>query len=129
CGGRDSPGGSGSSNHKGVDISASKGSTASAAASGVVSTVTRGCSEGDSSCGGGFGNFIVVTHNIDGKKYSTLYAHLSNTSVSKRDKVTKGDSIGAVGNRGGSVRAHLHFEVHTSGYEGRGSAVDPMNYL
>src|SRR5699024_5526031 len=128
-GGRDSPGGVGSSDHKGVDIAASKGSTASAAASGVVSTVTSGCSEGDSSCGGGFGNFIVVTHNIDGKTYSTLYAHLSNTSVSQGDKVSQGDSIGAVGNTGGSTGAHLHFEVHPGGYEGRGSAVDPMNYL
>src|SRR5699024_5809221 len=59
-GGRDSPGGFGSSDHKGIDISTSKGSTVSASASGVISTVKNGCSEGDSSCGGGFGNFIVV---------------------------------------------------------------------
>src|SRR5699024_11888351 len=75
-GGRDSPGGIGSSNHKGVDISASKGTTVSAAASGVVSTVTSGCSEGDNSCGGGFGNFIVVTHK-DRKSTRLNSSHVS----------------------------------------------------
>src|SRR5699024_1920127 len=78
---------------------------------------------------GGFGNFIVVTHNIDGKTYSTLYAHLSNTSVSQGDKVSQGVSIGAVGNTCGSTGAHLHFEVHPGGYDGRVIAVDAINYL
>src|SRR5699024_6317168 len=99
-GGRDSPGGFGSSDHKGIDISTSKGSTVSASASGVISTVNNGCSEVDSSCGGGFGNFIVVTHNIDGNTYSALYAHLSTTNVSEGDEVSQGDTIGEVGNTG-----------------------------
>src|SRR5699024_11985595 len=123
---RSSPGGIGSTNHKGQDIAASKGTPVVAGASGVVSTVNTGCVEGDLSCGGYLGNYIVVTHSINGKAYATLYGHLSSVNVSQGQSVSRGEQIGAVGSTGSSTGAHLHFEVHPGGYK---NPVDPAGYL
>src|SRR5699024_6202364 len=98
---RESPGGIGSTSHNGVDFGAAKGTAVTAPASGVVTLVTTGCKEGDHGCGGGYGNYIIVTHYIDGKSYDTLYGHLSS--------VNKGHTIGAVGHTGSSTGPHLHF--------------------
>src|SRR5699024_10205759 len=68
-GSRESPGGIGSTSHNGVDVGAAKGTAVTAPASGVVTLVTTGCTEGDHGCGGGYGNYIIVTHYIDGKSY------------------------------------------------------------
>lgn len=56
------------------------------------------------------GNTIIISHN-DGEFYS-LYAHMYNgIKVKIRDKVTKGQCIGYVGNTGASKYPHLHFEI------------------
>lgn len=125
-GSRTSPGGIGSTNHNGVDFSASKGTAVTAPASGVVNFVKSGCTEGDHSCGGGYGNYIIVTHYIGGKSYDTLYAHLSNANVTTGQSVSKGETIGSVGHTGSSTGPHLHFEVHPGGYK---NPVNPMQYL
>src|SRR5699024_3478021 len=57
-GSRESPGGIGSTSHNGVDFGAAKGTAVTAPASGVVTLVTTGCTEGDHGCGGGYGNYI-----------------------------------------------------------------------
>src|SRR5699024_3993442 len=85
----ESPGGIGSTSHNGVDCGAAKGTAVTAPASGVVTLVTTGCTEGDHGCGGGYGNYIIVTHYIDGKSYDTLYGHLSSVNVSNGQSVSK----------------------------------------
>jgi murein DD-endopeptidase MepM/ murein hydrolase activator NlpD len=107
--------------HYGVDMAAPRGTSVVAAEDGYVSTVVSGCSEGNTSCGGGFGNHIVITHpgGID-----TLYAHLSSSLVSEGQRVSRGQVIGKVGNTGHSFGPHLHFEVHKGGQR-----VNPTPYL
>lgn len=107
--------------HYGVDMAAPRGTGVLAAEDGFVSTVVSGCQEGDRWCGGGFGNYVVITHpgGID-----TLYAHLSAISVSEGQRVSRGQTIGAVGNTGNSTGPHLHFEVRHNGQR-----VNPTPYL
>lgn len=112
--------------HGGIDFGAPTGSAVVAAESGVVGTVQSGCSVGNASCGGGFGNYITITHFVNGKSITTLYAHLSSISVSPGQQVSRGQTIGGVGNTGSSTGPHLHFEVHTPSY---GNKVNPSSYI
>ncbi len=41
----------------------------------------------------------------------SLYAHLSNYNVKRRQKVKRGDLIGFIGSTGRSEAPHLHYEV------------------
>lgn len=111
-GGRNSPGGIGSTNHKGQDFAAGSGSPIYAAAGGTVTTV---------SYNGARGNYVVINH---GNGLSTLYQHCSATYVSVGQSVSCGQNIAAVGTTGISTGPHLHFEVWQNGIP-----VDPSNYL
>ncbi|GGK22975.1 hypothetical protein GCM10010965_14800 [Caldalkalibacillus thermarum] len=107
--------------HNGVDIGAPRHVPVVAAESGRVVTVVSHCREGNQSCGGGYGNYVVIEH---GSGLRTLYAHLWSTSVRVGDDVLRGQIIGTVGSTGRSTGPHLHFEVRING-----SPVDPMPYL
>jgi murein DD-endopeptidase MepM/ murein hydrolase activator NlpD len=63
--------------------------------------------------GGGFGNFVVLLHKIDGKFYTTLYAHMQDGTlkVKKGQKVTAGAPLGKMGTTGMSTGKHLHWEL------------------
>jgi MYXO-CTERM domain-containing protein len=84
-----------------------------AAADGEVATAVDGCfdrcTSGQCECGGGFGNYVKVTH-ADGK--STYYGHLlrGSVQVSAGARVTCGQRLGKVGSSGHSTGPHLHFE-------------------
>lgn len=109
---RNSPGGIGSTNHKGIDIAVPEGTDVAAADSGTITKVDYN---------GSRGVYVEVTHG-NGRK--TRYQHLSGYYVQKGDVVKKGQTIAASGNTGHSTGPHLHFEV----LEG-GTPVNPMNYL
>lgn len=119
--------------HYGLDISTSAANTAvNSSAAGTIRTAAGGCSNNGSygnTCNGGFGNYIIVRHTANNKVYDTVYAHLSNISVSVNQKVSQGQRIGTMGNSGSSTGQHLHFEIHPGGRVGSSSAVDPMPYL
>lgn len=70
---------------------------------------------------GGYGKVVIVDH---GKNYSTLYGHLSSTSVGRGKNVIKGQVIGHEGQTGYSTGPHLHFEVRKNG-----KPQNPLNYL
>lgn len=55
----------------------------------------------------------------------TVYGHINKTLVSKSQRVTAGQQIATVGNRGQSTGPHLHFEVHLGG----GRKTDPRAWL
>lgn len=110
-GGRKSPGGIGSTNHKGRDYAAPSGSPIYAAASGTVTTVSWNVARG---------YYVVINHG----DLATLYQHCSATYVSVGQKVSAGQNIAAVGSTGYSTGPHLHFEVHVGGVP-----VDPRYYL
>lgn len=101
-----------STNHKGIDIAASSGSAIVAAAGGRVTTATYSSSAG---------NYVVVSH---GNGISTVYMHCSALYVSVGDKVSKGQTIAAVGSTGYSTGSHLHFGVIKNG-----SYVNPLGYV
>ena len=111
-GGRQSPGGIGSTNHKGVDIGTPMGTPVLAAKSGTVTWA---------SWNGGYGNCIIISH---GNGNSTLYGHLSGYNVSTDQQVTQGQVIGYSGNTGNSTGPHLHFGIIENN-----SWIDPLNYL
>ena len=111
-GGRSSPGGIGSTNHKGRDYAAGTGSPIYAAASGTVTTVAYN---------GARGNYLVINH---GNGLSTVYQHCSEIYVGSGQSVSVGQNIAAVGSTGASTGPHLHFEVWVNG-----TPVDLRNYL
>lgn len=113
-GNRESPGGIGSTNHKGMDMASANGSDILAASDGIVTVAQYGYN-------GGFGNYMIIYH---GNNLSTLYAHCSSLSVSSGQTVSAGQRIGSVGSTGKSTGAHLHFGVICNG-----SYVNPASYL
>lgn len=69
----------------------------------------------------GYGNFVEVDH---GFGYKTRYAHLSKITVSKGDYISRGQTVGLLGNSGRSTGPHLHYEVIL-----RNKTVNPINYF
>jgi murein DD-endopeptidase MepM/ murein hydrolase activator NlpD/predicted chitinase len=102
---RDSPGGIGSTDHKGIDFAPPGGGNPPvlAAADGVVVEVREVS---------GYGNIVVVEHgSYNGQKVETLYAHLDSQSVQVGQQIKAGTQIGIMGNTGNSTGTHLHLEV------------------
>lgn len=121
-------GGVGTSNHNGYDIGAPHNSNIVAAEAGVVTKVVRACSHDypktyktKCNCGGGYGNYLMVTH---GSNLVTLYGHCASINVNVGDTVYRGQTIAKVGSAGWSTGYHLHFSVIANG-----KYVDPGNYF
>lgn len=110
--------------HNGVDFRGPVGSSIVAAASGTVITAASG---------GPYGNHVMISHFLDGKVYTTVYAHMNSLSVHAGQTVSQGQQLGTLGNTGNSTGAHLHFELHMGGYQysatGPANAVNPLAYL
>ena len=100
---RSSPGGIGSTNHKGIDIAGSYGSPIYAADGGTV-TYAGWMS--------GYGYLVQISH---GNGYVTYYGHNSSLLVSVGDHVYKGQQIARMGSPGNSTGNHCHFEVRYNG--------------
>ena len=111
-GGRRSPGGIGSTNHKGIDIANSYGAPVYAADGGTVTYA---------GWMGGYGYLVQISH---GNGYVTYYGHNYSLLVSVGDHVYKGQQIARVGSTGNSTGNHCHFEVRYNGV-----AKNPLNYL
>ena len=106
-----------SSDHRGVDFVPGNGAPIFAIADGVVTA---------SEFGGGYGQYVYLEHDINGRSVLTVYAHMQRGSspLSVGDVVEVGDFIGLVGNTGISTGPHLHFEVRIEG-----EYVDPFAWL
>lgn len=110
--------------HWGVDFGKDAGTRIIAAAGGKVSRVQRNGTFGT------YGNLVMIVHEIGGKTYETVYAHLASIGVKVGQVVGQGAVIGVMGTTGGSTGVHLHFEVHVGRWNNRYSnAVDPMLYV
>lgn len=111
----------GSKNHLGVDIANAIGTPVVSGADGVVSYVGTM---------NGYGKVVMVEHSIEGKSFTSVYAHLSGFTSSVGDVVSKGQQIARMGNTGNSTGPHLHFEIHVGGWNGkRSNAVNPLRYI
>jgi murein DD-endopeptidase MepM/ murein hydrolase activator NlpD len=91
--------------HKGVDYAARTGTPVKSTSDGKI--IFRGRQRG-------YGRVVIVQH---GKKYSTLYAHLSKFRKGQRrsSKVKQGEIIGYVGQSGLATGPHLHYEFRING--------------
>ncbi|MGL6057271.1 MAG: murein hydrolase activator EnvC family protein [Culicoidibacterales bacterium] len=90
--------------HLGIDYGAAEGTPVVAVTDGVVIQASYGDN-------GGYGNMIVISHNVNGTPMVSIYGHLSSISVSAGQTISGGEYIGAVGNTGQSFGAHLHIEL------------------
>ncbi|SHE44232.1 Murein DD-endopeptidase MepM and murein hydrolase activator NlpD, contain LysM domain [Litoreibacter ascidiaceicola] len=95
--------------NEGIDISASTGTPVKAAADGEVAAITRDTDQVP---------ILVLRH---AGNLLTVYANISDITVKKGDKVTRGKTIAKVGKGSPSF---LHFEVR-EGFE----SVDPAPFL
>lgn len=100
---RTSPGGVGSTNHRGIDIGAPTGTRVQATAPGrVIHAGPLGTA----------GNAVIIDH---GNGYQTKFFHLSEVNVRVGQNVTDNQKIGEVGSTGASTGPHLHYEVLRNG--------------
>lgn len=122
--------------HNGIDIAGGRGYNQVniiAAKDGIVVYPTAGVSNNCptssslSSCGGGYGNYVIIQHS-DGNY--TLYAHLYENSITVKegDSVSQGQVIAKMGSSGNSTGMHLHFEVREGSNE-YGASADPLEYI
>lgn len=88
--------------HNGLDYAAPMGTPVLAAHVGAVQIGNDP---------GGYGNYVKVI----GARMTTLYAHLSQVTVSAGQRVQAGDELGLVGSTGNSTGPHLHFGLKIKG--------------
>jgi murein DD-endopeptidase MepM/ murein hydrolase activator NlpD len=89
--------------HRGLDISARRGTPVVAPADGVVVFAGRN---------GGLGKTVRISH---GFGFATVYGHLDAIDVEPGQQIHRGAQIGLLGNSGRSTGPHLHYEVHRDG--------------
>jgi len=89
--------------HEGVDFGAPIGTAVRAVGDGVVKFA--GTQKG-------YGNVIYIVHR--NQKDTTVYGHLSRIGVKVGERVTQGETIGAVGATGVATGPHLHFEFRVN---------------
>jgi Peptidase family M23 len=104
--------------HKGVDFVPGEGSPIYAIADGVA--VSAGY---DTS---GYGNHVVIQHNLGGVDVKSNYGHmiLDSSPIVAGQQIKVGDYLGQVGDTGISYGAHLHFEIYVDDVP-----VDPYAWL
>jgi murein DD-endopeptidase MepM/ murein hydrolase activator NlpD len=116
--------------HEGVDFVAPTGSGIYAAADGVVNDIRL---DGDSDpTRTPYGNQIRIQHEGG---YESIYAHLSEVTVTQGQFVKAGQLIGLSGNTGNSFGPHLTFVLRLAGATANGATnypydiIDPMPYF
>jgi murein DD-endopeptidase MepM/ murein hydrolase activator NlpD len=98
--------------HRGLDLSARRGTPIKAPADGIVVYAGRN---------GGLGRTVRLSHDFG---FTTVYGHLDKISVEPGQQVHRGQELGLMGNSGRSTGPHLHYEVHVEG-----KAVNPLYYI
>ena len=98
--------------HKGIDFAGKIGTELMAVAPGrVVSAGERV----------GYGTTVEIDHGLG---FTTLYAHLSQITVSRGDWVRPGTVVGLGGSTGRSTGPHLHYEIRY-----KGAPFDPTKFV
>jgi Peptidase family M23 len=98
--------------HRGIDISANRGTAVAAPASGTVFFAGNG---------GEYGNTVILDHGHD---LRSLYGHLQEIRVKQGELVERGQIIALTGNTGRTSGPHLHYEIQVAG-----QPVDPRQFL
>lgn len=98
--------------HRGLDISAPRGTPIYAPASGRVVAADKDGSNGLT---------LVLSHSPN---ISTRYSHLQRIAVKPGDMIKRGDLVAFVGDTGRSTGPHLHYEVLLAGVP-----QNPLHYI
>lgn len=85
--------------HPGLDFAAPEGTPVLATGAGTIIQASWSATNG---------NTVIIDH---GYNYTSLYSHLRRIDVQPGTRVSRGDTIGAVGSTGLSTGPHLHYEV------------------
>lgn len=97
----------------GIGIAAPQGTPVKAVAQGTVALV------------GSLGTYLTTVILDHGGGFYTVYATLDDATVTKGQRVARGDVIGHVGGATSDQGSHLHFEIRGPGQ----IALDPLNWL
>ncbi len=95
--------------HRGLDLSAPRGTPVYVTADGIVTFAGRFPIR-QSVAWWRFGNVVVVNH---ANRFITIYGHLDTINVHSGQKLKQGDTIATVGSTGWSTNSHLHYEVRS----------------
>jgi murein DD-endopeptidase MepM/ murein hydrolase activator NlpD len=108
--------------HKGQDIARSPADR-DKGVNYTIYAVENGTIERSDCRDDGYGCSVLIDH---GSGIKTRYGHMKVGSLQTKagDIVTKGKALGIMGNTGGAVGVHLHFEVIING-----TPVNPLGYL
>lgn len=114
---RSNPTAAGYEFHTGIDLANVIGTPILATAPGVVDrTVTSNV---------GYGNYIILRHDMAGMTFYSLYGHLNKIEVKTGQKIGRGERIAQMGTTGRSTGSHLHFEIQNASRQN----VDPQIML
>lgn len=102
--------------HHGLDLVARSGTPVYASGDGKVIKLEH------NNTGSGFGNCILIDHEVDG--LASRYAHLSSIDVKEGQRVKRGQLIGKVGSTGLSTAPHLHYEILINN-----ATINPLRYM
>jgi len=96
--------------HLGIDIWGSAGTKVMSPLDGIVHSYAFNNNDSD------YGTTIILTHNLDGSTFHTLYGHLSLNSIKnlyEGKNISKGEVIAEFGMRfeNGNWPSHLHFQL------------------
>jgi len=99
--------------HTGIDIAAPMGTPIFAAASGTITWAGHNFVEKSGSTPDPYGLAVAIRHDFgfEGRRITTIYAHMSRIDVKLGQYVTEGEQLGLVGNTGFTTGPHLHFEI------------------
>jgi murein DD-endopeptidase MepM/ murein hydrolase activator NlpD len=104
--------------HKGVDFVPGGGTPIYAIADGIAAVAGEDYS--------GYGNHVIIQHDLGGVDVESLYAHMISGSspIVQGQEIKVGDFLGLVGDTGVAYGAHLHFEIHINKVP-----IDPFAWL
>ena len=112
--------------HKGLDLSAPRGTPVYVTADGIVTFAGRFPLR-QSVAWWRFGNVVVVNH---ANRFITIYGHLDTINVHAGQQLKQGDIVATVGSTGWSTNSHLHYEVRSDLEQpGNFIPIDPRIYI
>ena len=106
--------------HNGIDIAVPVGTPIKAVADGKV--YYAGANDPK-----GYGQYVIITHEINGKIVTSEYGHLSSWNVYAGQQIKQGQIIAKSGNTGHSQGPHLHITIREGIY--KGTPVNPNKYF
>jgi murein DD-endopeptidase MepM/ murein hydrolase activator NlpD len=107
--------------HQGQDLAAAEGTPVVAPRGGVVEAVQYQAK--------GAGHYVVLDGDDEDHDYVFMHLKTGSIPVEQGDRVRTGQTIGEVGNTGGSSGPHLHFEIWVGGWYSGGEPIDPLPLL